>query len=855
MENSQIKRAIISVTDKSGIVEFAQKLIDEFGVEIISTGGTAKVLQEAGLSVTMIEDFTGFPEMMDGRIKTLHPKVHGALLARRRSQAHMQQAAEHDISLIDLVVVNLYAFEQTVAKENVDFADAIEHIDIGGPAMLRSAAKNHESVTVVTNPADYSLVLAEMRKNNGATTLATRKRLALEVFRKTSAYDNAIYQWLENELAKELPADGAAGDTVQNEDATVGASQNEETAQNASQFNGEHPSTNAAAFSNATAFSKDKRLFLQREQVLRYGENPHQKAAFYKLTATGKCAGLNEFSLANAQQVQGEKELSYNNYLDADAAWASVREFDFDTPTCVIIKHLTPCGIAQAKNQVDAYQRAFECDSVSAFGGVMAFNSIVEEKTARQIVEENKQFIEVVIAPDYEAGALEIFKQKKNARILKTGGINKPGHTQDVRSIEGGIVVQDSDAVLENESTFSVPTKTQPTKEQMDELLFAWKAAKCVKSNAVVLTKNHATVGIGGGQPNRVNSARIAVEQAGKKAQGAVVGSDAFLPFPDTLEVVRDAGCIALIQPGGSIRDELSIECADAAKIPMVFTGHRHFRHQFLGNIMSKNVIDQKQNAGEHPSCAADNAPDKQPACAADKNAGEHPVDIASNAKVIGHLPQITEKEWREKNLPAQKLTLRWGYRNGMLQLFNRRVRSLSGYTIGPAISAWITERLGFEIANKFSKKPDGVLEITIDPAGDGQMAMIVEDVREPFVLTRDMLYDMFQEQKVTFYNGEHDGRDQACLWAVLKDGSVLHFSPSPSAIEKFTADLLETFRVKVNDIETGQPFNTEELMERSEAFFATSDEFGLIICQDDNDHELLQKLQACFDKLWAQKP
>ena len=536
IKNPQIKRAIISVTDKEGIVDFARSLIEEFNIEVISTGGTAKVLQEAELPITLIEEYTGFPEIMDGRVKTLHPKVHGGLLARRACQKHLDEANSHNISLIDLVVVNLYAFEQCVSAENVDFDDAIEHIDIGGPSMLRSAAKNHASVTVVTNPADYSIVLDEMRQNQGATTLCTRKRLAREVFRQTSAYDSAIYQWFTKELEDELQ---------------------EET----------------------VALPKDKRLILQREQALRYGENPHQKAAFYKLCELGKPAGLNEFSLANAVQLQGEKELSYNNYLDADAAWSSVREFDCEVPTCVIVKHQTPCGIAVAHEQVDAYSRAFECDSVSAFGGVMAFNTVVKEETARKIVEENKQFIEVIIAPDYEQGALEIFKQKKNARVLKTGGINKAGTTQDVRSVEGGFVVQDSDAVLEDSLEFSVPTKVNPTKEQMDELIFAWKAAKCVKSNAIVLAKNFATVGIGAGQPNRVNSARIAVEQAGDKAKGAFVASDAFLPFPDTLEVVRDAGCAALIQPGGSIRDELSIECADEAGMPMVFTGHRHFRH------------------------------------------------------------------------------------------------------------------------------------------------------------------------------------------------------------------------------------------------------------------------------------
>ncbi len=549
MAEQKIRRAIVSVTDKTGVAEFCRALADEFGVEVVSTGGTAKALVEAGVPVVPIEDFTGFPEIMDGRVKTLHPKVHGGLLARRDDERHMDDAHANGIQPIDMVVVNLYAFEETVAKPDVDYADAVEHIDIGGPSMLRSAAKNHAFVTVVADPADYDAVLAEMRAHDGATTLPTRQRLALSVFEKTSAYDGAIAGWLAGQLAD---AAGEGG----------GADANGADAANA-----------------AEAFPQDELVVLEKAADLRYGENPHQRAAFYKLCAPDAEPGGNAFTLANAVQIQGEKELSYNNYLDTDAAWASVREFGAERPTCVIVKHLTPCGIAQADAQPDAYQRAFECDSVSAFGGVMAFNTKVEEATARRIVEENKQFIEVVIAPDYEPGALEVLAQKKNARILKTGGVNPAGGTRDLRTVEGGVVVQDTDAVAEDPAGFTVPTKTAPSDTQLSELLFAWKVAKCVKSNAVVLTRDHATVGIGGGQPNRVNSARIAVEQAGDKARGAVVGSDAFLPFPDTLEVVRDAGCTALIQPGGSIRDELSIECADAAGIPMVFTGTRHFRH------------------------------------------------------------------------------------------------------------------------------------------------------------------------------------------------------------------------------------------------------------------------------------
>ena len=399
--------------------------------------------------------------------------------------------------------------------------------------MLRSAAKNHASVTVVTNPAMYDAILFEMRNNDGATTLKTRKDLALEVFRLTSAYDNAIYSWLHNELVEEGP------------------------------------------------FWEDERVVLHKEADLRYGENPHQHAAFYKrkrVGVPGPAPEADEHTLAAAEQLQG-KELSYNNYLDTDAAWASVREFDMGVPTCVIIKHLTPCGIASGKTMLEAYKDAWACDTVSAFGGVMAFNQTVTEDVAREIVEVNKQFIEVVIAPDYDEGALKIFSQKENARILRTGGINPPGGDPDIRAVEGGVVMQTVDTVSEDYTEFSCPTTTKPTDEQMDAMLFAWKCCKCVKSNAVILTKGTRTVGIGGGQPNRVNSARIAVEQAGDEAKGAVAASDAFLPFPDTLEVLRDAGVTALIQPGGSIRDDLSIECADEAGMPMVFTGHRHFRH------------------------------------------------------------------------------------------------------------------------------------------------------------------------------------------------------------------------------------------------------------------------------------
>lgn len=530
MEDPKIARVLISVTDKSGIVEFARTLSEEFGAEIVSTGGTAKALEAGGVKVRPIDDLTGFPEMMDGRVKTLHPKVHGGLLARRDSASHMKDAADNGIEMIDMIVVNLYAFEATVAKPDVTYADAIEHIDIGGPSMLRSAAKNHASVTVVTDPADYSAILEEMREHDGATTLATRKALALEVFRLTSAYDNAIYNWLEGQLEPE-----------------------------------------------ESVFPEHKRVFLKKRQKLRYGENPHQPAAFYGIDdASATADGINpEFTLARARQIQG-KELSYNNYLDIDAAWSAVREFD--EHACVIVKHLTPCGIAIDDDVVVAYKKAHECDPTSAYGGVMAFNVEVTEGVIDAIFE-NKQFVEAIIAPSFADEAVKMITAKPNVRILSTGGINPVGLGQEYRSVEGGMLCEAYDKVAEDPATFTVPTKRTPTDAEMRELLFAWKAVRPIKSNAILITRDHATVGIGAGQPNRVNSARFAVEEAGKKAQGAVAASDAFMPFADSLDSLVAAGVTAVIQPGGSIRDDEVIAAADKAGVALVFTGHRHFRH------------------------------------------------------------------------------------------------------------------------------------------------------------------------------------------------------------------------------------------------------------------------------------
>ena len=522
MSNPKVKRVLMSVTDKSGVADFARALIEEFGAEIISTGGTARALKDAGLPVTPIDNVTDFPEMMDGRVKTLHPRVHGGLLAKRDNAEHMAQAKEHGIEMIDMVVVNLYAFEKTV-EGGADFATCIENIDIGGPSMLRSAAKNFESVAVVTRPSSYDAILAEMRANDGATTRATRAKLALDVFETTSTYDGAITSWMAGQLEGEAK------------------------------------------------FPDQRAVRLTKVQDLRYGENPHQTAAFYRRDDYVHA----DHALAFARQHQG-KEMSYNNYLDTDAAWAAVREFE--GPACVIVKHLTPCGVCEADNLVTAYQRAHECDPVSAYGGVMAFNRPVTSDVVVAIFD-NKQFVEVIVAPQFAGDALDMYSAKKNARLLSTGGVNPAGGELEYRSVEGGLLCQDSDAVAEDTAAFTVPTKRKPTEAEMEELLFAWKVCKSVKSNAITITRDHATVGVGGGQPNRVNSARIAVEQAGEKAKGAVAASDAFFPFRDGFDTLAQAGVTAVIEPGGSIRDEEVIAAADEQGVALVFTGHRHFRH------------------------------------------------------------------------------------------------------------------------------------------------------------------------------------------------------------------------------------------------------------------------------------
>ncbi len=508
-----IKRALISVSDKSGIVDFA-KALSEQGVEILSTGGTAKLLADNAISVVEVSDYTGFPEMMAGRVKTLHPKIHGGLLGRRGVDDDVMN--QHQIDPIDLVVVNLYPFEDTIAKPDCDLNTAIENIDIGGPAMLRSAAKNHAAVTVVVNASDYETVLEEMAANNGAVTAATRFSLAQKVFAHTASYDGAIANYL----------------------------------------------------SDANFLS----LQYQKVQEMRYGENPHQKAAFYTETK------IQEPCIATAVQIQG-KELSYNNVADTDAALECVKSFE--VPTCVIVKHANPCGVATGDNILAAYDRAFKTDPTSAFGGIIAFNRPLDAETAKAIVD--RQFVEVIIAPEVAEDAKPILATKKNVRVLATGMWQAQRPTGlDFKRVNGGLLVQDRDLGIITADDLKIVTKRQPTDKELQDLLFAWKVAKFVKSNAIVYCKDNMTIGIGAGQMSRVYSAKIAAIKAADEkleVQGSVMASDAFFPFRDGIDSAKEVGITAVIQPGGSIRDDEVIAAADEYDMAMVFTGMRHFRH------------------------------------------------------------------------------------------------------------------------------------------------------------------------------------------------------------------------------------------------------------------------------------
>ena len=529
-----IRRALISVSDKTGIVDFAREL-KRFGVEIISTGGTAKALRDAGIEVRDVSDVTGFPEMMDGRIKTLHPKIHGGLLAVRGNPEHLAAMSAHDIESIDMVVVNLYPFEETIQRADVTLKSAIEQIDIGGPAMIRSAAKNFESVAVVPDTRHYEFIIHEMGQHKGALTLELRQELAREAFSKTSAYDEAISNYLNELEAKEFPIE-VSPDALLNCDALV----------------------------------------IHKVSDLRYGENPHQKAALYRsedpFRDEESSAGPAPHGVAGAELLSG-KEMSFNNYVDADAAWQLV--CDFDDLACTIIKHTNPAGVALATSNEEAYRKSLACDPVSAFGGIVAFNRTVDPDAARAVTE---IFTEVIIAPDYDQAALDILKTKKNLRVLRTVAPESIAGLE-YKQISGGMLVQTRDTHRLQRDDLKVVTKRAPTESEIGDLLFAWTVCKHTKSNAIVYVRDRQTVGVGAGQMSRVDSVKIGAMRARLPTAGSILASDAFFPFRDGLDEAAKHGITAVIQPGGSVRDDEVIAAADEHGLAMVFTGIRHFRH------------------------------------------------------------------------------------------------------------------------------------------------------------------------------------------------------------------------------------------------------------------------------------
>ena len=518
--SKQINRALVSVSDKTGIVKFCEQLA-QLGIEILSTGGTARALTDKGVPVTEVSDYTGFPEMMDGRVKTLHPKIHGGILGRRGTDD--QVMAVNDIKAIDLVVVNLYPFEQTIARPDCDLATAIENIDIGGPTMIRAAAKNYSDVAVVVDPADYDTLLEELHNSDASLVEQTRFELALKSFAHTAKYDTAISAYLGQLNSEQFPA--------------------------------------------------NLNLQFQHIQTMRYGENPHQNAAFYqqKNPASG--------TISAAQQLQG-KALSYNNIADADAALECVKSFS-DKPTCVIVKHANPCGVAQSDSYLGAYDLAYATDPTSAFGGIIAINGALDEATAKAIID--RQFVEVIIAPTVSSGALQILSNKQNIRVLQSGvWSNEQRKAMDFKRVADGLLVQDMDFGAVSAADIKIVSKRNPTEQQLNDLLFAWKIAKFVKSNAIVYCKNLQTIGVGAGQMSRVYSAKIAGIKAADEnlvVQGSVMASDAFFPFRDGIDAAAEAGITAVIQPGGSMRDAEIIAAADEHDMAMVFTGMRHFRH------------------------------------------------------------------------------------------------------------------------------------------------------------------------------------------------------------------------------------------------------------------------------------
>lgn len=542
-ELRKIKRALISVSDKTGIIEFANELAS-FGVQIISTGGTAKSLREAGLTVTEVAEITNFPEMMDGRVKTLHPKIHGAFLALRDNENHVNSMNEHGIEPIDLVCVNLYPFEQTIAKEGVELAEAVENIDIGGPAMIRSASKNWRDVAVVTDAKLYESVIVELKETNGSLSLETRQRLATLAYTRTASYDLAISSYLAQQLSNEdlefLEPFNPLGDLVfidsDDEDETEG-------------------------------LSEYQTIELAKVTDLRYGENPHQKAALYSTEESG--------GIAQAEQLHG-KEMSYNNYVDAEAAWNLVQ--DFDELAVTIIKHTNPSGVGTGANNLEAYKRALSTDPVSAFGGIVALNQKVDAETAKAI---NEVFTEVVVASDFDDEALEIFKTKKNLRVLRVAETkNRSNYT--FKQISGGMLVQEKDLYNVSAADLKFVTERQPTEEEIKAMLLAWKVCKHVKSNAIVFANENQTIGVGAGQMNRVDSVRIAAMRAERfelPLKGAAMASDAFFPFRDNIDEAAKFGISAIIQPGGSVRDEEVIQACNEHGLAMGLTGIRHFNH------------------------------------------------------------------------------------------------------------------------------------------------------------------------------------------------------------------------------------------------------------------------------------
>ncbi|MGI8883562.1 MAG: bifunctional phosphoribosylaminoimidazolecarboxamide formyltransferase/IMP cyclohydrolase [Pyrinomonadaceae bacterium] len=548
-ELRKIKRALISVSDKTGVVEFA-KFLAESGVEIISTGGTAKTLRENEIKVTEVSEITGFPEMMSGRVKTLHPKIHGALLALRDNEEHRNAMQTHDITPIDLVVVNLYPFEQTIANEDVSLDEAVENIDIGGPAMIRSASKNWRDVAVVTDARLYENITGELKETGGSLSLETRQRLAALAYTRTASYDLAISSYLAKQLSNDdlefLEPLNPLGNLIfiESED---------------------YDETNSGVETEELA--DDLSIELAKTVDLRYGENPHQKAALYQ---SGESGGI-----AKAEQLHG-KEMSFNNYLDAEAAWRLIS--DFDELACAIIKHTNPSGVGIGANNEEAYRRALATDPVSAFGGIVAFNRVVDAKVAESV---NEVFTEVVVAPEFDAEALEIFKTKKNLRVLRVAKAENET-ALEYKQISGGFLVQTKDVYKVGASDLKIVTKRQPTEEEIRSMLLAWKVCKHVKSNAIVFADGSRTLGVGAGQMNRVDSVRIAAMRAERfelSLAGCAVASDAFFPFRDNVDEAARFGVSAIIQPGGSMRDEESINAADEHNLTMAFTGFRHFKH------------------------------------------------------------------------------------------------------------------------------------------------------------------------------------------------------------------------------------------------------------------------------------